>query len=362
MARNFGRNRRPHRRRPSAEALARTGAGGDRAAAAVPAGQPGQLFDRRSGLVRTGSLAGALHNIGGLVGAYMADLAFWFFGYVAYSVPFVLGGIAWIALFGLDTDGDGRVDFGPALRLIGIVGFLVSASGLLHLLGGASPNLPAESGGILGQLAGRSMHSIFGGMGGNLFLFTVFMLSVTLATGMSWFALMDWIGALVLNGVARFSGKRSRKPPSGSARAPCARSAKKCARSIPRSAPGASRCESSRRPRPSSRKATARKREQQIPLFNVGGDNALAAAVAARRSEAAAQGLFGRDPGDAVAADRIQAQGFPHRGASGRRLSGPGDHPLRAGAGAGRQGQPDFVRSTRTSPAACRSSRCAWST
>ncbi len=103
------------------------------------------------GWSRTGSVAGALHNIGGLVGAYMADLAFWFFGFVAYSVPFVLGGIAWIALFGLDSDGDGRVDFGPALRLIGIVGFLVSASGLLHLLGGASPNLPAESGGILGH-------------------------------------------------------------------------------------------------------------------------------------------------------------------------------------------------------------------
>ena len=44
---------------------------------------------------------------------------------------------AWI------RDGDGRVDFGPALRLIGIVGFLVSASGLLHLLGGAG----AESAG-----------------------------------------------------------------------------------------------------------------------------------------------------------------------------------------------------------------------
>ena len=32
--------------------------------------------------------------------------------------------------FGLDSDGDGHVDFGPALRLIGIVGFLVSACGL----------------------------------------------------------------------------------------------------------------------------------------------------------------------------------------------------------------------------------------
>ena len=44
-------------------------------------------------------------GLGGLVGAYASDLAFWFFGYAAYSVPLVLGGIAWIALFGLDSDG-----------------------------------------------------------------------------------------------------------------------------------------------------------------------------------------------------------------------------------------------------------------
>ena len=96
------------------------------------------------GWSRSGSIAGALHNYGGPVGAYVADLAFWFFGYVAYTLPLVLGGIAWISLFGLDTDGDGRVDFGPALRLIGIVGFLVSACGLLHLVGGPAPHLPKE--------------------------------------------------------------------------------------------------------------------------------------------------------------------------------------------------------------------------
>ena len=96
------------------------------------------------GWSRTGSVAGAMQNIGGLVGAYAADLAFWLFGYAAYSLPVVLGGIAWIALFGMDSDGDGRVDFGPALRLVGIVGFLVSATGLLQVLGGNVPHLPAE--------------------------------------------------------------------------------------------------------------------------------------------------------------------------------------------------------------------------
>ena len=226
------------------------------------------------GWSRTGSVAGALHNIGGLVGAYMADMAFWFFGFVAYTVPLVLGGIAWIALFGLDSDGDGHVDFGPALRLIGIVGFLVSASGLLHMLGGAAPNLPAESGGILGQLTGRSMHSVFGGMGGNLFLFAVFMMSVTLATGLSWFALMDWLGGLVLKGIARFGEKKQEAAEWQRTRS--LREEREEVRKV--DTEKRARREPVRIEPPAKtliEKSERAQREQQIPLFNVGGDNAL---------------------------------------------------------------------------------------
>ena len=226
------------------------------------------------GWSRTGSVAGALHNIGGLVGAYMADLAFWLFGFAAYTVPLVLGGIAWIALFGLDSDGDGHVDFGPALRLIGIVGFLVSATGLLQMLGGAAPNLPAESGGILGQATGHSMLSVFGSMGGNLFLFAVFMMSVTLATGLSWFALMDWIGGLVLRGIARFAEKkeeaaewqRTRNLREEREEVRKLDSEKRARREPVRIEPPAKMV---------IEKSERAQREQQIPLFNVGGDNSL---------------------------------------------------------------------------------------
>ena len=226
------------------------------------------------GWSRTGSVAGPLNNIGGLVGAYMADLAFWFFGYVAYSVPFVLGGIAHIALFGLDSDGDGRVDFGPALRLIGIVGFLVSACGLFQILGGSAPNLPAESGGILGEVTGRSMDSVFGAMGGNLFLFVVFMMSVTLATGLSWFAVMDWIGGMVLAGIARFSQKKLEAAEWQRTRT--LREEREEVRKI--DTEKRARREPVRIEAPAKaiiEKSERAQREQQIPLFNVGGDNAL---------------------------------------------------------------------------------------
>ena len=222
------------------------------------------------GWSRTGSLDGSVQNIGGLVGAYLADISFWLFGFMAYSVPLVLTGVAYIGLFGMDSDGDGRVDFGPALRLLGIVGFLVSGTGLCHLIGGPAPALPAQSGGFIGDMVGRSMGMLFGGMGANLFLLTVFLLSVTLATGISWFAVMDWIGAGVLALIGRFSAKTDQAAEWSRTRA--IRSEREEVR----------KTETERRakrepikiaaPAPTLvEKSDRAEREQQIPLFNAGG-------------------------------------------------------------------------------------------
>jgi S-DNA-T family DNA segregation ATPase FtsK/SpoIIIE len=226
------------------------------------------------GWSRTGSVAGELHNFGGLVGAYLADLAFWFFGYVAYTVPVVLGGIAWIALFGLDSDGDGRVDFGPALRLIGIVGFLVAGCGMFHSLGGPAINLPNQSGGILGELVGKSMRTVFGGMGGNLFLFAVLLMSVTLATGLSWFALMDWIGGKVLALFGRLG--ESTKQAAEWQRARAMREEREEVRKV-ETVKRAKREPVHIEPPPKAviEKSERAQREQQIPLFNAGGDEGL---------------------------------------------------------------------------------------
>ncbi len=226
------------------------------------------------GLSRSGSVAGPLHNIGGYVGAYLADMAFSLFGYISYTLPVVLGGVAWIALFGLDSDGDGRVDFGPALRLVGIVGFLVTGCGLAHVLGGAAPDLPAGSGGILGGLVGDSMRSVFGLMGGNLFLLAVLLMSVTLATGLSWFALMDWIGGQVL-ALARRLGTGTRQAAEWQ-RARAMREEREVVRKV----------ETVKRakrepvyieppPKPVIEKSERAQREQQIPLFNAAGGDGL---------------------------------------------------------------------------------------
>ncbi|MEJ7807697.1 MAG: DNA translocase FtsK 4TM domain-containing protein, partial [Telluria sp.] len=163
------------------------------------------------GWSHSGSVTAPLHNIGGQVGAWLADVLIYLCGYVAFLLPLMLGVVAWIALFGMDSDGDGDADLGPALRLVGIVGFLVSAAGLLHLRVSAAADFSAGSGGILGQLVGRSLARGFGPMGSNLFLFALLLVSITLATGLSWLAVMDRLGqgVMALPGLFRRGSKQA---------------------------------------------------------------------------------------------------------------------------------------------------------
>ena len=147
---------------------------------------------------RESSLLAPVHNIGGLAGAWLASFLLFLTGYTAFLLPIILGAIAWIALFGMDTDGDGHADLGPALRLVGIVGFLVATCGLLAMRVEGSNAFSAGSGGVLGRLAANSLHTLFGPLGANLFLLSLFLVSVTLATGLSWLAVMDRLGAWVL--------------------------------------------------------------------------------------------------------------------------------------------------------------------
>jgi len=144
------------------------------------------------GWSNSGSVTAPVQNLGGLAGAWIADVLIQLFGYAAFVLPVILGAVAWIALFGLGEEDE----LGPALRLVGIVGFLIAVTGLLHLrLYGGDVG---QAGGVIGKLVGQSLANGFGGLGGNLFLLVLMLVSVTLATGLSWFWVMEKIGAGVL--------------------------------------------------------------------------------------------------------------------------------------------------------------------
>ena len=225
-----------------------------------------------------GSVTAPLHNLGGPVGAKLADVLLWLCGYVAFLLPVMLGLIAWIALFGMDVDGDGDADLGPALRLVGIVGFLVSATGLLQLRLGIAPDFSAGSGGILGQLVGNSLYRGFGSVGGNLFLLALLLVSVTLATGLSWLAVMDRIGqwVLMLGPVVRTFFRRGSQQASQWQQARASREEREEVRKVD------TELRAKRAPvrieppaAPAVEKSDRARREQQIPLFHVGDGSGI---------------------------------------------------------------------------------------
>ena len=135
-----------------------------------------------------------ISNIGGRVGAYIADVVLYLFGYVAYVFPLLLLAVGWALFSDADTESDSALR--PALRLLGGVLFFFSGSGLgyLSFVGTGLPSQDGRGGGILGQVIGGSLLHGFGDLGAKLFLITLFLVAVTLATGLSWFGLMDAIG------------------------------------------------------------------------------------------------------------------------------------------------------------------------
>jgi S-DNA-T family DNA segregation ATPase FtsK/SpoIIIE len=161
------------------------------------------------GWSQTGSVVTPIHNMGGTAGAWIADVLLQLFGYVAFLLPLILGAVAWIALFGMEKEGQGEPELGPALRLVGMVGFLIASTGFLHLR--LFSGDVAQAGGILGKLVANSLRAGFGPLGSNLFVVVLLLISITLATGLSWFAVMERIGkwVLALPPLLRKSGKQA---------------------------------------------------------------------------------------------------------------------------------------------------------
>ncbi len=147
-------------------------------------------------------------NFGGTIGAYLADLLFYFCGVLAYAFPLLLVLIGTTILRG--ADGVERTPLEPALRLVGGITFFIAGAALAHLRLTGPTDLPALAGGVLGALVGGALMKGFGLLGATLFLLTLLLVSVTLATGLSWLKLMDTIGRALLAGIA-WIGAKSRR-------------------------------------------------------------------------------------------------------------------------------------------------------
>jgi len=222
------------------------------------------------GWSHTGSVVAPIHNMGGRVGAWIADVLLQLFGYIAFVLPIVLGALAWIAMFGLKRESKGGHDLDPALRLVGLVGFLIAGTGFLHVR--LFTGDVAHAGGILGRLVGNSLSAGFGALGANLFVLVLLLASITLATGISWFVVMEKIGRWVLALPPLFNKKKEQATEWQQTRA--LREERQEVRKV--DAEVRAKREPVKiepRPEPVLEKSDRAKRETQIPMFRgVNGD------------------------------------------------------------------------------------------
>lgn len=140
-----------------------------------------------------------VHNAGGPAGAWFADVFYAFFGIFALLFPIMIVWSGW--LFMKERTPDDHLN--TPLFLIRWSGFaltIISGCGLgaLHLTD-FGLGLSHGAGGIFGKTIAPGLVEALSPVGGTLLLAALFLAGLTLFTGLSWFALMDWIGGMTLD-------------------------------------------------------------------------------------------------------------------------------------------------------------------
>jgi len=139
----------------------------------------------------TGS--GTVQNRIGPFGAWLADVLFFLFGRPAFLFPLMLGSAA-VALHRVSGGDEPRSRANSAVRACGFLLVLVTSCALATLHW-APRSLPQSAGGVIGSLVGGGLGASLGFLGATLALLAAFMAGVSLAFGVSWFTIMDRVGA-----------------------------------------------------------------------------------------------------------------------------------------------------------------------
>jgi S-DNA-T family DNA segregation ATPase FtsK/SpoIIIE len=141
------------------------------------------------------ALTERIHNAGGRVGAWIADLLLYVFGLSAYwLVVLCLYAVVWGYR---RLDGTSLSDRRPfVVALAGFSMLLFASSGLEALrFHSLQASLPLAPGGMLGAVLANLFSGTLGFTGGTLVLLTLFAIGVSLFTGASWLTIMERIGA-----------------------------------------------------------------------------------------------------------------------------------------------------------------------
>ena len=205
-----------------------------------------------------------VQNRVGPVGAWLSAALLFLFGRPAYLLPVMLAVAAW-RLMRPQQQLEYHSRLNVAIRSAGFVVLLVASCSLatLHWNPGG---LPQGAGGVVGSAAGESLKSGLDLLGATLLLLAAWMAGAAVAFGVSWFTVMDRLGAWTWSGVhwVRERWFTTREVNAG-------RSAKlerkealqaEHRRAAPRIAPAISA------PAPAPARSERVEKERQVPLFD----------------------------------------------------------------------------------------------
>jgi S-DNA-T family DNA segregation ATPase FtsK/SpoIIIE len=134
----------------------------------------------------------------GRVGAYVSDLLFSLFGLPAYLFTVMILFLGWM----LYREQKAQIIFTKtdySLRIGGFVATLITSCALatLHF---SPQGFPQTAGGVIGQFVGEWLESVMKLLGASTLLFVIWVASISLFLGISWFSVMDHIGRWCLLG------------------------------------------------------------------------------------------------------------------------------------------------------------------
>ena len=129
-------------------------------------------------------------NACGVIGAWIADISLSFFGLTAYLFPVIIAWRSYLLHKRIKHNKEKSI-----ITALGLIAFITAGSALLHLyMLRVNIELPRDTGGILGEETGETAFNLLGNSGATLFLIVLLLAGITLATELSWVALVDVIG------------------------------------------------------------------------------------------------------------------------------------------------------------------------
>ncbi|NMH63975.1 DNA translocase FtsK [Shewanella salipaludis] len=140
---------------------------------------------------------GEIKNLTGAVGAWLADVLLYFFGFTAYLIPMITAATGWLIfkrahkLLEIDY-------FSVGLRLIGFLLVVLSLAALASM--NANDIYEFSAGGVAGDVIGQAMLPYFNQLGTTLLLLCFVGAGFTLLTGISWVTVVELTGFAAIRG------------------------------------------------------------------------------------------------------------------------------------------------------------------